>query len=65
MRVAANDRVKFEYLFEERLQQFQLERVGSVGFGVRGIVVDFEEEAIDSGCCCSAREERNELGLSA
>ncbi len=50
---------------EERLQELEDEGVGAVGFSVRRIVVDFDEEAIDAGGDGCAGKERDELWLPA
>ena len=54
-----------EERFEQRLEQLEVEGVGAVGFGVGGVVVDFEEEAVDAGGDSGAGEQRNELRLAA
>ena len=54
-----------EQIFEQRLEQLEVEGVGAVGFGVGGVVVDFEEEAVDAGGHGGAGEQRNELRLAA
>ena len=54
-----------EELFEEGLEELEVEGVGGVGLGVRWVVVDFEEEAVDACGDCGAREEGDELGLAA
>ena len=41
-----------------------MESVGSVGFGVGRVVVDFEEDAIDACGYRGAGEDGNELGLA-
>jgi hypothetical protein len=51
--------------FEEGLKEFEVEGVGSVGFGVGGVVVDFEEEAVDAGGDGGAGEQGDEFGLAA
>lgn len=40
--------VNGQQLFEQRLEQLEIEGVGAIGLGVGGIVVDFEEEAVDT-----------------
>jgi hypothetical protein len=35
-------------------QVFQIERVGAIGLGVRGVIVDFHEEAVDARSDCGA-----------
>ena len=54
-----------EKRFEERLEEFEVEGVGAVGFGVGRIVMDFDEESIDAGGDGGAGEQRDELGLAA
>ena len=51
--------------FEETLEELEAEGIGSVGFGVGWVVVDFKKEAVNSGGDGRAREERNKLGLAA
>ena len=57
--------VDCEEIFKQRLEELEVEGVGSVGFGVGGVVVDLKKKSVDAGCDCGAREERNELGLAA
>ena len=52
-------------LFEGGFEMVEGEGVGSVGFGVRWVVVDFEEDAVDSGGYGGAGEDGDELGLAA
>ena len=54
-----------EKLLEQRLEAIEVESVGAVGFGVGGIVVDFQEDAVDAGGNGGAREHGNELRLAA
>ena len=54
-----------EKLFEEGFEKLELEGVCAVGFGVVRIVVNLDEETVDSCCDRSAREQRNVLGLAA
>lgn len=42
-----------------------MEGVGAIGFGAGGVVVDFEEDAVDAGGDGGAGEDGDELGLSA
>ncbi len=42
-----------------------MEGVGSVGFGVRWVVVDFEEDAVDACGHGGAGQDRDELGLAS
>jgi len=53
-----------EQILKERLEQLEIKGVGAVGFGAGGIIVDFEEEAIDAGGDGGASEERNEFRLA-
>jgi hypothetical protein len=57
--------VEGEEGFEERAEEVEVEGVGSVGFGLRGVVVDLEEDAIDAGGDGGAGEQGDELGLAA
>ena len=52
-------------LVEHFRQQLQVERIGAVGLGLRGIVVHFHEDAVHSGRDRGARQQRNEFGLAA
>ena len=54
-----------EERLKQRLEELEVEGVGSVGFGVGGVVVDFKKEAVDAGGDGGAGEERNELRLAA
>ena len=54
-----------EELLEQGLEVIEVESVGSVGFGVGGIVVDFQEDAVDAGGNGGAREYGDELRLAA
>jgi len=52
-------------LFEGGFEMVEVEGVGAVGFGVGGVVVDLEEDAVDAcGYGCSG-EDGDELGLAA
>jgi len=53
-----------QQVLEQRLEEIEAERVGAVGFGVRGVVVDFKKEAVDACGYGGAGEERDELGLA-
>jgi hypothetical protein len=50
---------------EQGLEAIEVESVGSIGFGVGGIVVDFQEDAVDAGGNGGAREYGDELRLAA
>ena len=50
---------------EEFFQPGQRERVGSVGFGFGRVVVDLEEDSVETGGDGSAGEHRDELGLAS
>jgi len=54
-----------EEIFKQRLEELEIEGVCAVGFGVVRIVVDFDEEAVNTRRDRSAREQRNVLGLTA
>ena len=54
-------RVNGKQRFKQRLEQVEMERVGAVGFGVCGIVVHFEEQAINTGSYSGAGKERRVL----
>ena len=54
-----------EELFEQGLEELQVEGVGAIGFGVVRIVMDFNEEAVNARGDRSAREQWNVLGLAA
>src|ERR1700722_14747629 len=54
-----------EELFKQRLEELEVEGVGAVGFGVVRIVVNFDEEAVDTSRDRGPREQRNVLGLAA
>ena len=54
-----------EELFQEWAKVFEVEGVGSVGFGFLWIVVDFEEDAVDAGGDGGAGEQGDEFWLSA
>jgi hypothetical protein len=43
----------------------EVEGVGTVGFGMGGVVVDFEEDAVDACGYGGAGQDRDELGLAA
>ena len=51
-------------LFEDSFEVVQVEGVGSVGFGVRRVVVDLKEDSVDSGGYGGAGEDGDELGLA-
>jgi hypothetical protein len=57
--------VELQKSFQERLQPVEVEGVRSVGFCLGGVVVDFEEDAIDPGGDRGACQNGNELRLSA
>lgn len=42
-----------------------MESIGSVGLGVRRVVVDLEEDAVDSGGYGGAGQDGDELGLAS
>ena len=54
-----------EELFEDGFELVEVEGVGSVGFGLGGIVVDLEKDAIDSGSHSGPGEDGNELRLAS
>jgi len=54
-----------EELLEGGFEVVEVEGVGSVGFGVGGVVVDFEEDAVDACGYGGAGEDGDELGLAA
>ncbi len=54
-----------EKLLEERGEELEIEGIGSIGFGVGGIVVDFEKQAVDASRYRGTGQERNELRLAA
>ena len=54
-----------EKLLEDGLQVIEMKGVGSVGFGFGGVVVDFEEDAVDAGGYGGAGEDGDELGLAS
>ena len=54
-----------EKLFQGGFKVVEVEGVGSVGFGVGRVVVDFEEDAVDSCSYSRAGEDRDELRLAA
>ena len=64
-RSAFDDFVDGEELFEDSFEMVQMEGVGSVGLGVRRVVVDFKEDSVDSGGDGCAGKDGNELGLTA
>ena len=51
--------------FQDGTEFVEVEGVGAVGFSLGWIVVDFEEEAIDTGRYGGAGENGDELGLTA
>ena len=51
--------------FKQRLEQLEVEGVGPVGLGIRWVIVDFDEEAVDAGGYGGTREQRNEFRLAA
>jgi hypothetical protein len=57
--------VNGEQLLKQRLEPVEVQRIGAIGFGVGGIVVDFQEDAIDAGGDGGACEDGDELGLAA
>ena len=54
-----------EKLFQGGFKVVEVEGVGSVGFGVWWVVVDFEEDAVDTCGYGGAGEDWDELGLAA
>ena len=64
-RSAFDDLVDGEELFEDSFEMVQMEGVGSVGLGVRRVVVDLEEDSVDSGGYSGAGEDGDELGLAS
>ena len=42
--------------FQQRLEQLQIQRIGSVGFGVGRVVMDFEKQPINARCHRSPRQ---------
>ena len=62
---AADGGMEGEQSFQHALELVQVQRVGAVGFGFGGVVVDFEEDAVDAGRDRRAREDGDELGLAA
>ena len=54
-----------EELLEGGLEMVEVEGVGSVGFGVGGVVVDLKEDAVDACGDGGAGEDRDELRLAA
>lgn len=50
---------------EGGFQAIQCQGVGTVAFGTGGVVVDFEEEAVDTGRYGGSGEDGDELGLAA
>ena len=54
-----------EELFEQGLEELKVEGVGAIGFGAVRIVVNFDEEAVNTGRDRSAREQRNKFRLAA
>src|SRR5215469_16990459 len=65
LRGAGDGGVDGEESFEDGLEAVQVERVGSVGLGLGGIVVDLEEDAVDPGGDGGAGEDGDELRLAA
>ena len=63
--ILGDDAVDCKKLFEDGSKMIQMQSVGAVGLGVRRIVVDLEEDAIDSGGYCGAGQDGDELGLAA
>ncbi len=51
-------------LIEDGGKKRQIKSIGSVRLGLRGIVVDLEEDAVNSGRNCSPRKQRNEFRLA-
>ena len=62
---AFDDLVDGEELFEDSVEVVQVEGVGSVGLGVRRVVVDLEEYSVDSGGDGGAGEHWDELRLAS
>lgn len=54
-----------EELLEGGFEVVEVEGVGAVGFGVGGVIVDFEKNAVDACGYGGAGEDGNELGLAA
>ena len=54
-----------EKCFEERLEEVEVEGVGPIGFRLRRVVMDFEEEAVDAGGDGRSGQERNEFRLAS
>ena len=46
-------------------QEFQIERVGAIGFGFGRTVVYFQEDAVDARGHGGSRQQRNEFRLAA
>ena len=57
--------VNCKKLFEASPKVVQVEGVGSVGLGVRRIVMDLKKDAVDTCGYGSAGEDGDELGLAA
>ena len=53
-----------EEIFQQRLEQLEIQRVGAVGLGVGRVVVDLNEETVDAGGDGSARHQGNEFRLA-
>ena len=51
--------------FKQGLQEVEVEGVGTVGLGLRRVVVDLEENAVDAGGDGSAGKQGDELRLAA
>ncbi|MCU1319755.1 MAG: hypothetical protein JWP98_1273 [Edaphobacter sp.] len=54
-----------EELLEDGFEVVQVEGVGSVGFGLRRVVVNLEEDAVYAGGCSGAGKDGDELGLAS
>ena len=57
--------VDCEELFEGGFEVIEVKGVGSVGFGVGGVVVDFQEDAVDACGYRCAGQDWDELGLAS
>ena len=60
----ARCRLDVEELFEEGLEELEIEGVCAVGFSVVRVVVDLEEEPVNASGNCRAREQRNVFWLA-
>ena len=52
-------------LFQQRLEEFEVEGIGAVGLCIGRVVVDFKEDAVDARGNCGARQQGDELRLPA